>query len=369
MSELDTPGGQGGGMDTAAHRTAFLETLASLASAGEFRPAAAAFELGRILGATEAVYVEFSAAGSHLEVSRVEAKGLPCSEGLTDVFEEVVLVASGFDPGAFDRPLPLSHVLGPEATEGVPEAHALTGPADAGWHPELKEALLPILERLEDLRLEGRASTAILVSEAETPRASLFFFTPKALESSLLRALEEVLPAYRAWILAGLRLTHYEGDARLLDAWLDAIPIAAWVTDAAGMLERANERAKEAMRENPDLEAEVRQAVANRFDVAQGPFSVRPLEGEGLEGLFCVTRIDIERDAATRAKQAAARYALTRRETQVLTELLRGRSNKEIARRIGCSTRTVEDHVARLLKKLGVTSRAAAIAAVWSAVA
>jgi DNA-binding NarL/FixJ family response regulator len=53
---------------------------------------------------------------------------------------------------------------------------------------------------------------------------------------------------------------------------------------------------------------------------------------------------------------------LTPREAEVLDGLVAGRSNAEIAARHGVSARTVEHQVSAVLAKLGVDSRAAAIA-------
>ena len=53
--------------------------------------------------------------------------------------------------------------------------------------------------------------------------------------------------------------------------------------------------------------------------------------------------------------------SLTRREREVLDQLATGLSNKEIARRLGCSDATVKVHVKVILKKLGVSSRAVVI--------
>jgi DNA-binding CsgD family transcriptional regulator len=54
--------------------------------------------------------------------------------------------------------------------------------------------------------------------------------------------------------------------------------------------------------------------------------------------------------------------ALSQRERDVLAELARGLTNAEIARRLGVSPETVKGYVASLLHKLGVPSRAAAVA-------
>jgi FixJ family two-component response regulator len=49
----------------------------------------------------------------------------------------------------------------------------------------------------------------------------------------------------------------------------------------------------------------------------------------------------------------AARMPLTRRERDVLAQLAEGASNKEAARRLGVSARTVEGHRANIMKKFG----------------
>ena len=61
---------------------------------------------------------------------------------------------------------------------------------------------------------------------------------------------------------------------------------------------------------------------------------------------------------------ALAGFKLTPRQTDVLSLLLRGQSNKLIARELNLSVETVKDHVAAVLRALGVNSRTQAVLAV-----
>ena len=60
--------------------------------------------------------------------------------------------------------------------------------------------------------------------------------------------------------------------------------------------------------------------------------------------------------------QSFPSHGLTRRENQVLVELRSGRTNREIASRLGVSITTVNKHVQKVLRKLRVKNRGQAIA-------
>jgi len=57
------------------------------------------------------------------------------------------------------------------------------------------------------------------------------------------------------------------------------------------------------------------------------------------------------------------RHVLTGRELEVLWAIARGSASKEIALELGISERTVKAHIASIFSRLGVDSRASAIAA------
>ena len=61
------------------------------------------------------------------------------------------------------------------------------------------------------------------------------------------------------------------------------------------------------------------------------------------------------------AEAALARLGLTRRQSEVLALLLRGQSNKLIARALNLSVETIKDHVAAILRTLKVSSRTQAV--------
>lgn len=67
-----------------------------------------------------------------------------------------------------------------------------------------------------------------------------------------------------------------------------------------------------------------------------------------------------------RLERVCSRHALTPRQTEVLRMLVRGASNRVIAATLDCAERTVEIHVTAILSKLGVESRAAALARVYA---
>jgi NarL family two-component system response regulator LiaR len=68
---------------------------------------------------------------------------------------------------------------------------------------------------------------------------------------------------------------------------------------------------------------------------------------------------------ATRQRAAQPDYGLTQREKEVLALLVEGLSNAEISERLVITVATVKFHVRGILSKLGVSSRAEAIALAW----
>jgi DNA-binding NarL/FixJ family response regulator len=70
------------------------------------------------------------------------------------------------------------------------------------------------------------------------------------------------------------------------------------------------------------------------------------------------------RVVGSRGQPASAPLLLTKRETDVLTLIVEGCSNKQIARTLGISEKTVKTHCGRLFRRIGVHDRTQA--AVWA---
>lgn len=70
-----------------------------------------------------------------------------------------------------------------------------------------------------------------------------------------------------------------------------------------------------------------------------------------------MTRALLQQTVTTEHRRISALDALTRRELDVLRLLAKGNTNRQIAALLGLSMRTVENHRANLMGKLGVVSR------------
>ncbi len=113
----------------------------------------------------------------------------------------------------------------------------------------------------------------------------------------------------------------------------------------------------------PQLMSLVDESSANTRKVAQGSggesYVVTKLGTTGMgETMLLIERQFVNANAVQRLESAA----LTQRETEVLSWLSKGKTNRDIGDILGLSPRTVNKHLENIFKKLGVETRTAAAA-------
>ncbi len=94
------------------------------------------------------------------------------------------------------------------------------------------------------------------------------------------------------------------------------------------------------------------------------PGEERPLSAEAALRWRPSTEGSVSAGDSDQTEAVLASLGLTARQTQVLALLLRGQSNKLIARALNLSVETIKDHVAAVLRSLNVSSRTQAVLAV-----
>jgi non-specific serine/threonine protein kinase len=114
-----------------------------------------------------------------------------------------------------------------------------------------------------------------------------------------------------------------------------------------------------------DLPAYTQGVAAARAALDEATFAAAWAQGRAMRPEQAVDEALASDTASTAALGAAppVLVGLTQREREVLTQLARGLSNREIAEALVVSPKTVGRHLDNIYAKLGVSSRAAATAA------
>jgi FixJ family two-component response regulator len=108
-----------------------------------------------------------------------------------------------------------------------------------------------------------------------------------------------------------------------------------------------------------DIAMAVSAIRSGALDFIEKPFRGSDIVARLDEAIGAYTRRQAEDSAAKIASlHFPGREPLTRREREVLEQFASGSSNKEAGRRLGISPRTIEDHRANIMKKLGARNAA-----------
>jgi FixJ family two-component response regulator len=104
------------------------------------------------------------------------------------------------------------------------------------------------------------------------------------------------------------------------------------------------------------------------LDFIEKPFRGTEIVSRLNEAIEAYTRRQAENSASRIATMHfPGREPLTRREREVLEQFTSGASNKEAGRQLGISPRTIEDHRANIMKKLGARNAADLVRIVMTA--
>jgi FixJ family two-component response regulator len=118
-----------------------------------------------------------------------------------------------------------------------------------------------------------------------------------------------------------------------------------------------------------DIAMAVSSIKSGALDFIEKPFRGNELVARLNEAIDAYARRKSDNAAASKiqALHFPGREPLTRREREVLEQFTAGASNKEAGRQLGISPRTIEDHRANIMKKLGARNAADLVRIVMTA--
>ena len=187
-------------------------------------------------------------------------------------------------------------------------------------HKVVRQGLRFLLQHEADIEIVGEAADgeqAVALVRQHVPAVVLLdLLMPKMDGLTALRAIKEISPSTQVIIL-----TSHQGDDELFDA-IKAGALS-YVLKTAGV-DVVVESVRAAARGESLLDPSVAAKVLEEMRRARGRDGIDPL---------------------------------SRREVEVLSELARGRSNKEIAKELSIGEETVKTHVSNILSKLHLADR------------
>lgn len=163
---------------------------------------------------------------------------------------------------------------------------------------------------------------------------------------------------------AGLTVSSYASAGAFLEQ-VDKAPSGCVVTDVCmpemsglELLKRLSDRLPQfpviVLTGEADVPTAVEALKNGALDLIEKPYSAQTIVDAVRQAL---TQLEVRSDRDSRRSEVAERLAaLSAREREVLEGVVKGDSNKEIARHLGISPRTVEAYRANLMMKMGAES-------------
>ncbi len=201
----------------------------------------------------------------------------------------------------------------------------------------------------------------VLVTDGRALLAWVGALQPESFSARQRFVFRRIVPALQRRLKLEAQLRTVPLLEAALDAALDRLPSEAFVIDAKGRVHVANAAGQASLaRSRATVRERLQHALASQSDTA---FELVELAASGLpKHYLAIKRAQGSARTSALAAVARSRFGLTKRETDVLQQVLGGCTNKQIAVVLGCAERTVEVHVGRLLAKCGVDTRSALVA-------
>ncbi len=275
-----------------------------------------------------------------------------------------VAVARG-DTDEADRQLERARELGADSPYAV-SALSVVGAERALWEHDPTAAAKLIADSLPGLQAQDdalplleacwlglRAAADIAETEVPKRRSAVVDPTGELLEVARGAVARTTLPVASALLLACQAEADRVSSTDSVEQWSAA-------TDANGDLKRLYYRAYCQLRLGAvHLRRQARAAATTTLEEALRAaelLEARPLVTE-IRTLAAVGGLDLDQPPPPARQPRSDAFGLTPRESEVLSLLTTGATNRVIARKLFISERTVSVHVSNLLGKLGVANR------------
>ncbi len=213
--------------------------------------------------------------------------------------------------------------------------------------------------------LTGKEQTRVLLCDDESLLAWVGGYRTEPLTADELARFRALIPVLRQRLALERRLELAEARAAAVDVAMEAIGTEAYLVAPNGRLLSANTMGRLSYDRDADGTRELLARTA-KSETPGEEWLVNPVRTHEGRSLRLLVRRSAPGDIRTRLVTAAARWELTRRQTEVLGHLVEGRPNKTIADLLSCSVGTVELHVTAILRKSGADSRSSVAALFWS---
>jgi DNA-binding NarL/FixJ family response regulator len=216
-------------------------------------------------------------------------------------------------------------------------------------------------EVLHPMGWAGREQVRVLLCDGDTLMGWLggTGFGLGAREMALLQA---VAPAFHQRLKFERLIASAEIARAGMAAALEALGAPAFIVDAEGRVHHANTFGS-ALLGDPTFRSRLELGISGQEPLPG--LELTAIRSKGLPSLSLAIVREVIQAPDARLADAATRWTLTRRETEVLNRLVQGETNKVIAANLGCAEATVEIHVTRLLAKARAPSRVALAISYW----